>query len=97
MWVLSKQILLSCNIFCASLLVTPCLVVAVQPYMEWISIKKKNYPVFLPADGEASWLQLRGSISLLSGSEVQQGNNYSCVVKVTGQVWESQKKNKHKH
>ena len=31
------------NLFCASFLVTPCLVVAVQPCMEWISIffKKK--------------------------------------------------------
>ena len=29
----------SCNLFCASFLVTPCLVVAVQPCMEW---KKKN-------------------------------------------------------
>ena len=31
-----------CNIFCASFLVTPCLVVAVKPCMEWIPIKTKN-------------------------------------------------------
>ena len=29
--------------FCASFLVTPCLVVAVQPCMGWIPIKKKKY------------------------------------------------------
>ena len=32
----------SCNLFSASFLVTPCLVVAVQPFMEWIPIKKKK-------------------------------------------------------
>ena len=33
----------SCNLFCASFLVAPCLVVAVQPSMVWIPIKKKNF------------------------------------------------------
>ena len=31
----------------------------------------KTTPVFLPADGEASWLLLPSSVSLLSGSTVQ--------------------------
>ena len=31
-----------CNLCCASFLVTPCLVLAVQPCMEWIPIKKKR-------------------------------------------------------
>ena len=31
----------SCNLFRASVLATPCLVVAVQPCMKWIPIKKK--------------------------------------------------------
>ena len=48
----------------------------------------KTTPVFLTADGETS---------LLSGSTVQPENTYSCILKVTGQVWESQKKDKHQH
>ena len=32
---------MSCNLFCVSFLVTPCLVVALQPCMGWIPIKKK--------------------------------------------------------
>ena len=28
---------------------------------------------------------------------VQPENTYSCILKVTGQVWESQKKDKHQH
>ena len=52
----------------------------------------KTTPVFLPADGEASWLLLPSSVSLLSGSTVQPENTYSCILKVTGQVWESQKR-----
>ena len=31
----------SCNLFCASFVVTPCLIVAVQPSIEWVPIKKK--------------------------------------------------------
>ena len=43
-------------------------------------------PVFLPADGEASWLLLPSSISLLAGGIVQPENTYSRNLKVTGQV-----------
>ena len=46
----------------------------------------KTTPVFLPADGEASWLLLPSSVSLLSGGTVQPENTYSCILKVTGQV-----------
>ena len=42
--------------------------------------------VFLPADGEASWLLLPSSVSLLSGGTVQPENTYFCILKVTGQV-----------
>ena len=51
----------------------------------------KTTPVFLSADGEASWLLLPSSASLLSGGTVQPENIYSCILKVTCQVWESQK------
>ena len=46
----------------------------------------KTTPVFLPADGEVSWLLLPSSVSLLSGHIVKPENTYSCIVKVTGQV-----------
>ena len=52
----------------------------------------KTTPVILPADGEAFWLLLPSSVSLLSGGTVQPENTYSCILKVTGQVWESQKR-----
>ena len=52
----------------------------------------KTTPVFLPADGEASWSLLPSSVSLLSGGTVQPENTYSCILKVTDQVWESQKR-----
>ena len=52
----------------------------------------KTILVFLPADGEASLLLLPSSISLLSGGIVQPENTYSCILKVTGQVWKSQKR-----
>ena len=52
----------------------------------------KTTPIFLPADGEASWSLLPSSISLLSGRTVQPENTYSRIFKVTGQVWESQKR-----
>ena len=42
--------------------------------------------VFLPADGEASWSLLAGSVSLLSGGLVQPENTYSCILKMIGQV-----------
>ena len=57
----------------------------------------KTTPVFLPADGEASWSLLPSSVSLLSGGTVEPENTYSCILKGTGQVWESQKKDKHQH
>ena len=44
----------------------------------------KTTPVFLHADGEASWTLLPSSISLLSGSTVQPQNTYSRILKVTG-------------
>ena len=52
----------------------------------------KTIPVFLPADGEASWSLLPSSVSLLSGSTVQPENTYSHILRVAGQVWESQKR-----
>ena len=58
----------------------------------------KTTPVFLPADGEASSTLLPSSVSLLLGSTVQPENTYSCILKVTGQVRESQKSiNKHQY
>ena len=52
----------------------------------------KTTPVFLPTDGEASWSLLPSSVSLLSGGTLQTENTYSCILKVTGQVCESQKR-----
>ena len=46
----------------------------------------KTTPVFLPADGEASWLLLPSLVSLLSDSTVQPEKTYSHIFKVTGQV-----------
>ena len=46
----------------------------------------KITPVFLPADGEASWSLRPSSVSLLSGGTVQPENTYSRILKVTGQV-----------
>ena len=57
----------------------------------------KTTPVFLLADGEASWSLLPSLVSLLSGSTVQPENTYSSILKVTCQVWESQKKDKDQH
>ena len=51
----------------------------------------KTTQVFLPADGEASWSLFSSSVSLLSGSTVPLENTYSGILKVTGQVQESQK------
>ena len=47
---------------------------------------------FLPADAEASWLLLSSYVSLLSSCKVQAENTYSCILTVTSQVWESQKR-----
>ena len=48
--------------------------------------------VFLPVDGEATQLLLPSSVSLISGNKVQPENTYSCIHKMTGQIWESQKR-----
>ena len=39
----------------------------------------KTTLVFLPADGEASWLLLPSLVSLLSGGTVQPENTYSGI------------------
>ena len=57
----------------------------------------KTTLLFSPADGEASSALLPSSVSLLSGGTLQPENTYSSILKVTGQVWESQKKDKHQH
>ena len=44
----------------------------------------KTIAVFLPAEGEASWLLTPSLVSLLSGCTVQPENIYSCILKVTG-------------
>ena len=46
----------------------------------------KTTTVFLPADGEGTWLLLPGSVSLPSGGTVQLENTYSRILKVTVQV-----------
>ena len=46
----------------------------------------KTTSVFLPADGEASWLLLPSLVSLLSGGTVQPENTYSRILKVTDEV-----------
>ena len=46
----------------------------------------KTILVFLPADGEGSWLLLPYLGSLLSGGTVQPENTYSCILKGAGQV-----------
>ena len=51
----------------------------------------KTTPVFLPAH-EASWALISSLVSLLSGGSVQPENTYSRILKVTGQVWEKQKR-----
>ena len=55
-------------------------------------IAVENTPVFLLTDGEASWLLLASSVSLLSGSTIHLKNTYSRIFKVTGLVWENQKR-----
>ena len=54
----------------------------------------KTTLVFLSADGESSWSLLPSSVSLLSGGTVQPENTYFCILKLTVQIWESQKKKK---
>ena len=48
--------------------------------------------VFLRPGGEASCLLLPSSVSSLSGGTVQPENTYSRILKLTGQVLESQKR-----
>ena len=52
----------------------------------------KATPVFLPADGEASWSLLSSSVSLLSGKTLQPKNIYFYILRVTGHGCESQKR-----
>ena len=40
--------------------------------------------------GEGSWLLPPSSVFLLPGGRVKPENTYSCILKVKGQVWESQ-------
>ena len=47
----------------------------------------ETIPVFLPADGEASWSLLSSMVFLLWGGTVEPENTYSCFLKVTGQGW----------
>ena len=51
----------------------------------------KTTPLFLLADGEASWLLLPRSVCLLSDGTVHSEDTYSCIL-VTGQVCDSQKR-----
>ena len=51
----------------------------------------KTTLVFLSVDGEASWLLLLNLGSLLLGGTVQLESTCACILKVTGQVQESQK------
>ena len=46
----------------------------------------KTTSVYLPGDGEAPWLLLPSSVSLLSGGTVQSENTYSRILKMTGQI-----------
>ena len=52
----------------------------------------KTTTLFLPADGEACWLLPPSLVSFLSGGTVQPENTYSRMLKVTVQVWESQRR-----
>ena len=52
----------------------------------------KTTPVFSNAYREASWSLLSSLFSLLSSGIVQPENTYSCILKMTGQVWKCQKK-----
>ena len=52
----------------------------------------KTIPVFLSADGEASWSLLPSLVLFPSGGTVQPKNTSSCIFKVTAQIWEIQKR-----
>ena len=53
----------------------------------------KTTPIFLPADGEASWSLLPSLVLLLSGGTVEPESTYSCILKVIG--LRKPKKDKH--
>ena len=52
----------------------------------------KTTLVFVPGDGKASGLPLPSLVSLLSGDTVRQENTYSCIIRMTRQVWASQQR-----
>ena len=54
----------------------------------------KRTLLFLPAEGEAPWLLFLSSVSSLSGGTVEPEKIYSYILNVTGQVCESQEKDK---
>ena len=54
----------------------------------------KITPVFLPADGEASWLLLLSSVSVLSSGTVQPENINYCILK---EERGKPKRGKHEH
>ena len=56
----------------------------------------KTTPVFLPADGEASWPLLPGSVSLLSSDTVKPENTYSPSQGDRSRL-RKPKKDKHEH
>ena len=51
----------------------------------------KTTPIFLPSDGEASWLLLLSTVFLLECSTMQPENTDAYILKEKGQVWEIQK------
>ena len=51
-----------------------------------VNMTIKLPPVFLPADGEASWLLLPSLVSLISGHTEPLENTYFCILKVADQV-----------
>ena len=52
---------------------------------------------FLPADGEASWLLLLSSASLLSSSTVQPNHTYSGIFKEESSDLRKPEKDKYQH
>ena len=52
----------------------------------------KTTLLILPADRETFWLLHPSEVLLLSGGTVQPENTYSCILKVTCQTWETQKR-----
>ena len=49
-------------------------------------LSPKTNPVFLVADGEASWLLLPSSLFIIPSDTVQPENTYLCILKATGHV-----------